>query len=346
MNLKYLIKEARYYRKRDGNLKKALTKFLLYKTPLRKLVNTPLYNYFYKKSIERFTKEHKPTILQIENTNFCNAQCVMCPHVTMKRKQTIMNFVDFKKIVDDVLSTYPSIKLLVITGFGEPLIDKGILEKIDYVNKNYPKIKIDFYTNAGLLTPKISDELLKRKLHKINFSINALQKDYKKIMGLDYDVVSKNIIYFTDKRKELKKEFPLINFSLMILKQNSKDIKKFIELWEKRGDSVMTYMPLDWAGDKKIDTIAEVKINKKRWPCMSLWQSVMIDAEGNVIMCCMDYESKVKFGNALKTPIKEIMNSPKFRQIRELHKKGVYSMPVCDKCDNSVSSSFAWWEYN
>ena len=72
----------------------------------------------------------------------------------------------------------------------------------------------------------------------------------------------------------------------------------------------------------------------------------MVDVNGDIIMCCQDYESKVNFGNALKQPIKQIMNSEKFRKIRELQKKGIYNMPVCDKCDNWVNSSFSWWEYN
>lgn len=346
MNLKYLIKEAKYYWRRDGSPKKAIVKFLLYKTPLSRLVNTRFYNYFYKKRIDRCTRIYKPSILQIENTNFCNAKCIMCPHVMMKRKQKIMNLEDFKKILDSTVKSYPSIKLLVITGFGDPLVDKGLIEKIDYANKNYPKLKIDIYTNAGLLTKELADNLLKRKLHKINFSINALQKDYKKIMGLDYELVSKNINYFTDRKKQLKKAFPLINFSFMILKENASDIKKFIELWQKKGDSVMTYMPLDWTGNKKVETLKESRIKKKRWACMALWQTIMIDVEGNVIMCCMDYESKVKFGNILKSPLRDIMRSKHLEKIKELHKKGIFSMPLCDKCDTQTNSSFGWWEYS
>ncbi|MEM4270772.1 MAG: radical SAM/SPASM domain-containing protein [Candidatus Pacearchaeota archaeon] len=345
MNFWYLLKEIKYYKKRDSNLKRAFYKFLFYKTPLSRFVNTWFYNYFYQKQVDKFTRIYKPTILQIENTNFCNARCIMCPHSIMKRKQKIMKFKDFKKIVDNVLSNYSTIRLLIITGFGEPLFDKNILEKIDYVNKNYPHIKIDLYTNAGLLSKELSNKLLNMNIHKINFSINALEKNYKEIMGLDYNLVSRNIFYFCQRKKELKKEYPLINFSLMILKQNARDIKDFIKLWEKHGDSIMSYMPLNWAGSKKVDTVSEVKMKKKRWPCLPLWQNITVDVDGNIIMCCQDYESRVVFGNALKQPIKEIMNSKKFKKVRELHKKGIFNMPVCNTCDNWVNSSFSWWDY-
>jgi hypothetical protein len=30
-------------------------------------------------------------------------------------------------------------------------------------------------------------------------------------------------------------------------------------------------------------------------------------------------------------------------QIREMHLKDNFSMPLCDKCDNSFDSSLDWW---
>ncbi len=346
MKLRYIFKEAKYYRKLDGSLKRAFYKFLFSKTPLSKIVNTKSYNHFYKKRIERFTKEHNPVNLQIENTNLCNAKCIMCPHGIMKRKKKTMNQKDFEKMVKRVLKEYPNIRLLTITGFGEPLMDRELVKKIDFLNKNYPELWIDIYTNASLLDKKLSEKLLKKKIHKIHIAINAMEKNYKKITGLDYKKVKENVLYFVERKKELEKEFPLINFSLMILKENKKDIDDFIKLWSSYGDSVMTYRPLEWAGDKKIEAAEKPPFKKKRWPCIPLWQNITIDVDGNIIMCCQDYESKVKFGNILKQPIKQIMNNPEFKKIREMHKNGNYSMDICKTCDNWINSSLWWWVYN
>ncbi|MFC1685670.1 radical SAM/SPASM domain-containing protein [Nanoarchaeota archaeon] len=346
MRLGYLLKQARYYKKLEGSMNRMFINFLFARTPLSRLVNTPMYNWIYRKRMEKFTKGHNPTLLTIENTNACNAKCIMCPHNKMKRPVKIMSLRDFKKVVDKVMKSYPKIKRLTITGFGETTADKGLVEKIKYVNKHYPKLKIDFFTNGSLFTKELSEAILKTRVHRINFSINAMERNYKKITGLDYKKVRSNILYFIKRKRELKKEFPLVNFSLMILKENVDDIEDFIKLWTPYGDSVMTYLPLDWASNKKIETVENPIQNKKKWACIPLWQSVSVDAEGNVIMCCQDYESRVKFGNVLKQPIKEIMNSPKFEKIRELHKKGNYSMPVCNTCDNWVNSSLWWWAPN
>lgn len=338
MDLRYIVKEANYYRKLNG-LSRAFKKFLLTQTPLKNLVNTPLYNKFYSIIVRKRARKMSPYILQIENTNICNARCVMCPHTIMKRKGKIMKLNEFKKIFDNVLKNY-NIKRMAITGFGEPFIDKDLINKIKYVNEKFPEIKIELYTNAYLLDKKIADELLGLNLSKITFSINGTEKNYKKIMGLDYNRTKDNVSYFLKKKRELKHPI-LTNVSLMILKENEEDIKNFIEFWSPISDSVRVYAPSDWAGAlKNIQKRGDFK--GKRWPCAGLWNTIMIDVDGNVIMCCRDYESRVKFGNALKEDVKKIRESKKFQDLLKDQLEMRYSTPVCLNCDNSFDSSMDW----
>ncbi len=339
MKLKYIIKEAKYYRKVTG-LSRAGKKFLLTQTPLSNIVNGPMYSKYYRKSIKKKYSKVKPTILQIENTNFCNAMCIMCPHMVMKRKQKIMNQKNFQLIVDNVLKSY-RIKRLVLNGFGEPFIDKEIIEKIKYVNEKYPLVKIEIYTNASLLTEKIADELLKMNLDRITFSINGTKKNYNKIMSLDYDKTMENLLYLLRENKKRGKNI-LTNISLMILNDNKEDIDEFIDYWSSMADSVRAYPPNDWAGGvKNIINNSPFK-TKKRWPCFFIWSNITVDVEGNVIMCCRDYESKIIFGNLLKEDIKEIRNSDKFKQLQKNHLDYNFSLPICNICDNITESSLDW----
>lgn len=333
-----MLKEGKYYWRLDG-FSRAFKKFLLTQTPLKKIVNTPFYSTIYLYIIKKKSKTLKPKILQIENTNLCNARCVMCPHVIMKRKGKIMELNEFKKILDNVMKNY-EIKRLVITGFGEPLIDSNLVEKIDYVNKRYPKLKIDLYTNASLLTEKIADKLLKRKIDRVTFSINGTEKNYKKIMKIDYKKTRKNVLYFLQQKKSLNHKI-LTNISLMILKENEKDIKDFISFWRDLADSVRVYAPSDWAGTlRNIEKRQE--FGGKRWPCTGLWNQIMVDVDGNVIMCCRDYESRVKFGNLLKQDIKEIRNSENYQSLLKNQLSFSFSTPVCKNCDNSFDTSLDW----
>lgn len=339
MNVKYIIKEAKYYRKITG-LPRAVKKFLLTQTPLKNSVNGPVYSFFYQRKINKKSKRLEPTILQIENTNICNAKCIMCPHVHMKRKQKIMKQEDFEKIADNALNSY-GIKRITINGFGEPFADKGIIEKIRYVNNKYPKVKIDIYTNANLINKEIADELLKADVDRITFSINGTKKNYKKIMELDYNKTQENVLYFL-KNNLKKKKRTLTNISLMIINENKEEVIGFMKFWDKYADSVRAYPPTDWAGGvTSIIQTTPFKKNK-RWPCIYFWQNITVDVDGNVVLCCRDYESKGVFGNLLKQDIKEIRNSSEFKKAVERQLNFDFAMPVCANCDIRYESSLDW----
>jgi len=342
MDLKYLFKEARYYRHLDGGLWRIGVKYLFAKTPLRKIVNTCFYNFFYSKIVKLKIKRQKPYILHLENTNICNAKCIMCPHIKMKRKKEIMSQKDFEKIIENI-APYAPIKYVTITGFGEPLADKNIIEKIKYLNEKYPNYKISIYTNASLLTKELTEKLLRLKILKINFSINGTKKSYKRIMDLDYDSTVANIDYFLKRKKELGKKFPLTNVSAMLIKDNKNDMEDFKKYWMKKVDSVMIYLPSDWAGAVDVGVVDKVPFRFKRWPCSVLWKWVSIDVNGDLLMCCRDYESKIVFGNLKEQNLSEVLGSKKWKDLLKNQARYNFNTPICNKCDNCFDSSLDWW---
>ena len=63
-----------------------------------------------------------PEIVQIESTNICNAKCVFCPRDEMHRRQGIMSFELFMKIVDDCVAL--GITHVRVHNYGEPFVDR------------------------------------------------------------------------------------------------------------------------------------------------------------------------------------------------------------------------------
>jgi radical SAM protein with 4Fe4S-binding SPASM domain len=343
MDLLNLLQEMRYYIKLEG-LSRPIKKFLLYQSPLSRFVNTSLYDKIYLKKIKKQVRLIQPKVLQIETTNACNARCLMCPHTLMKRKISTMSLENFKIILTNVLKNYPSIERLTINGFGEPLTDKGILEKIHYANQEYPKLKVDIYSNAGLLTKGRTDELLKTKIDRITFSINGLEEEYKEVMGLDYKVTKKNVLYFLKEKKRLNKKI-LVNISMMILKENENKSQAFISYWKGKADSVRTYYPSDWAGELK-ENVGKQKIpyDRKQWPCSAIWTHIVIHSDGEFLKCCRDFESKEIFGNLIKgDDIKKLRESKEFKKLQNKHLNFDFSSPICSTCDHAYDSSIEWW---
>src|SRR5687768_18596097 len=63
-----------------------------------------------------------PEIVQIESTNICNAKCVFCPRDDMHRKQGIMSFDLFKKIVEECAGL--GINHITVQKYDKPTLDK------------------------------------------------------------------------------------------------------------------------------------------------------------------------------------------------------------------------------
>lgn len=94
-----------------------------------------------------------PRRLYFEVTNICNCRCVFCAYRKIfekpEHKKGAMSFDVFKKAFDDYTALGGKTISLTPT-IGEPLLDPGILKKIDYaVNAGIKRVY--FYTNGILL---------------------------------------------------------------------------------------------------------------------------------------------------------------------------------------------------
>ena len=331
--MNHLLKEMKYYKTVDGNLRRVFFKFLFSRTPLKLLVNTSLYKKIYTNMMLKKAKQLNPYILSLENTNICNADCIMCPHSKMKRKQETMKEEDFKTIVNKVL-TNENIEYVMFTGLGETLCDINFEKKVEYLNNNF-KTKVIMFSNAGLLTKERSDNLLKLNIFKINFSVNGPANDYNKNMGLNYNNSLNNINYFLKRKNELGLKFPLVNISIMKLDKDIKKYKKFKKEWTDKVDSAIIFMPSDWTNDIKL-----CNAKSKRWPCHNLWKEIAVDAAGNVIKCHGDYESVHKLGNLITEDYSTIKKAREEIKIKQL--TGDFS--ICKNCESSFYPSLDWWE--
>ncbi|MEK6833686.1 MAG: radical SAM protein, partial [Nanoarchaeota archaeon] len=147
-------------------------------TPL--FVNNKLYNSLYdkkiKKSIERLNKEY-PWGVDIGTTNLCNAACIMCPHSKLKKMGTMdMNL--YKKIIDNCSKL--NIRIITLSFFGEPFLDKQLIEKIKYAKEK--GMFVAFYSNASLITKELAKDIIDSGLDGITISFDGYSKEtYEKI---------------------------------------------------------------------------------------------------------------------------------------------------------------------
>jgi radical SAM protein with 4Fe4S-binding SPASM domain len=139
-------------------------------------------------------------------TNICNAKCTFCAYpkvVANKTLQTgVMSFEIFKKVVDEwSVAGGQSLDLTPVV--GDPLVDPGLLEKVDYA-VNHARIKnVSLTTNAILLNKNGTYKRLVDLGVGVFISTQGASKEaYEKIYGVKhYDEVMANLRLLFDYNK-------------------------------------------------------------------------------------------------------------------------------------------------
>lgn len=299
----------------------------------------PVYVYLYNKQMTEIMEKQKnrPRKVIIENTNACNAHCVFCVRDEMNRKVGFMDFSLFKKIVDDCADL--KVKEVAIYRLGEPLLDPDFLEKVVYAKKAGIEI-VSTNTNASLLDEETATKILNSGLDVIYISLDANSKEvYEKIRkGLDYDIVTKNIERFIELKNRRKTKKPAIIINFCRIADNKDQVKDFIRKWEKHGQ-IWISNTHNWSGKAKIK-VKNGSFIKRVDPCRLLWTELVVSWNGQVPLCCIDYDDKMVLGNLKNGSITDVWCGEKLEKYRKLHlARDFDKMPICRTC----TCYFKWW---
>lgn len=275
---------------------------------------------FYYSHQKSITKAY-PIISNIELTNACGMNCIMCPRQYMKRKVGFIDLQLFEKILKQ--SKFNS--QIVLHHFGDPLLHPKI-EEILNICKKY-KINSMFSTNPSSLTDKKIDQILNGGLDHLHISLDGATKHtYEKIRRgrADYGIAIKNINNFlAEKNKRgLKKPYTVI--AIIQMKETKDEINQFKKQWSgKKGiDKVEVKEFITWDGSMdKITQLGDEYSHKfKRkyyYPCFWPWGKITVTWDGKVVPCCFDYDAKVILGDLNKQTLKEIWNGKPMQVFRK-----------------------------
>ena len=187
-----------------------------------------------------------PEIVQIESTNICNAKCVFCPRDEMHRRQGVMSFELFKKIVDECAEL--GITHVRVHNYGEPFIDRRLVEKVRYA-KGKGIQEVGMISNGSLITEEVARGMIEAGLDAINISVDAGGREVFEStrIGLKYNKVIDNIERLVRLRAELGRRRPKLILSF-VRQNNSADEQAFIEHWKAIADKIHITDLHNWAG--------------------------------------------------------------------------------------------------
>lgn len=304
-----------------------------------------------------------PYVFNIETTNYCNMRCVMCPRTTlMTRKNVWINDDVYEGILDQMTPHEPealeefwetienryeinedtktedsfyfhvSAKCLTLHGFGEPLLDKFIIKRIQKcTDRGIPSY---FSCVPANINMQRLEELMEAGLSVIKFSIDALDDEQAKaIRGKknNFDEAFEKLVDVVNLRDEKGYKTKII-VTLIALGASNDDYelqRQFMDLFDQY--NVFNYVKSQdnrWYFEN--DEPRENLSHYAREYCEFPWTSMTIMANGEVVPCTQDYDTEMSFGNAADTDLKEIWNGEAYKEFRRWHLTGDF--PKGHKC--------------
>lgn len=235
--------------------------------------------------------------VSIETTSYCNLRCKFCPNSKYER---------------GLLKN----KKLIPTKLYKNIIDQ--LAEMDYRGRILP------YFFGEPLSDKRLPELIaytRKKLPKAHIQLNSngflfTIPLYEKLVKAGVDVF--HVSQYLEKMPPAVKElFDYLKNKPK--KENKVSYRIFTDNLARSNRGGNIEVPNQW--EKPICTYPSTFLN--------------VDCEGNVILCCADYHSSVKFGNLKKEKIIDIWNKPFYKKIRRDLRKKKFNLPICKKCIKS-----------
>jgi radical SAM family protein/iron-sulfur cluster protein len=276
-----------------------------------------------------------PSVLMIENTNHCNADCVMCPRDTLSRPRGIMDVGLFEKIIREV-SGEKRKPVTHLHGFGEPLLDKRLPDKVRFA-KDHGIKRTYFVSNASLLSPETSRKLIEAGLDKMKISFYGTDEaSYNNTMKkLDFNVTLQNIKDFLRIRREMGSRTPKLIIQYLPNDTNQGRTAEFEALWRpwidpKVGDCLNVSSLHNYGGGRAYNHLGKKIVSVCYFP----WTSMSVLWDGRVVTCCMDSNGVQVLGDLKTQTVQDVWNGPVLAGVRDSFRKLDYgTYPVCLSCD-------------
>lgn len=288
-----------------------------------------------KLNINKFEFEE----IRIENTNHCGYKCFFCPREELSREKGYMSLASFDLLLSGLGSHNGSVDL---HGFGEPLLDKLLPEKIRKAKEKWPAASIRIISTLGLsLKGEYLQKLVSSGLDSIEVSFYGIDSEsYKDSHGVNkFDLAKKNIesiltlVKSSNSSLELViREFPKhdkIKQLDMIYETRNKLDQWFRDIGVVR---VSQHVIHNYGGGRDYNKPVTEGVCSVSWGFRKRVLQITWDLD--IIPCCFDSNSSVVFGNLKTETIEEIFSSIKYLEfINDHENNSLEKYPVCMKCE-------------
>lgn len=269
-----------------------------------------------------------PILVDLELASVCNLKCPMCYTITKEFKEKVnaklMNFDLFKKIIDEIGSKVPALRLSLR---GESTLHPKFIDCIKYAKDNGIK-EVSTLTNGSKLELDFFKKMVDAGIDWITISVDGLDEEYEKIRKpLKFNETFEKIKNMSLYKKENNLNKPVIKIQ-SLWPSIKKNPEKFYNTFKPITD-LIAFNPLIDYLQKDADIVYI-----DNFSCPQLYQRIVVGADGSVMMCSNDEENSHIIGDAKTTTIYDIWHGDKLNKVRELHLRedGYKNIDVCKRC--------------
>ncbi|MFA5157533.1 MAG: radical SAM protein [Candidatus Omnitrophota bacterium] len=299
-----------------------------------------------------------PYILNIEPGNICNLHCPLCPTGSGDKSLSkgLMNLGVFKVIFDQL---FYSIESMNIYSWGEPFLNKELVDIIRYAKKKSSKVRIATSTNLNVRNNELLADFIGSGIDEVIISCDGIdQSSYARYRrGGDFGLVIANMKYLADINEKRELQSKLV-WNFIVFKHNETMVDQARKMAEEIGVEFRVGLMRTSMKDEILKPHKEAIAKDKEWipdnpdysaydkeglatkkpikTCRKPWQEISINWDGKVFPCCAVYGDDFNFGDVTKDSIVKIWNNEKYIEARkEIINRRRKAATICGICRNN-----------
>lgn len=265
-------------------------------------------NLIVKDNLQYFDNIPVFSIIEFNIYGNCNRNCTFCPvsnPALYEKKYEGISVSLFNKILDDLVNIDYQGKIL-FSAFSEPLLHKDLEILLSQAKNKLPKSRLEIVSNGDLLTAKKLQSIFDAGLDAISISMydGKHQIEHFNNMALACELDSTQVIL-------RRRYFENGNYGITISNRSGLiDSNEFRD----ENESSISQLPL-----KSV--------------CYYPFYMILVDYNGDVLLCPHDWSKRLKFGNLDNENIWDIWKNKVLNQLRARLSASDRNFNPCKKCD-------------
>lgn len=263
--------------------------------------------------------------VDMELTNRCLCDCLMCPRGEILRPKGFMTEETFKTISGKLVKEG---SLITFSGMGDPLLHPNVFDWIDDLRLSGGDIGV-------VVNPASLYSHNPRKL--VNASPNSITLSFPSLQERVFERLCPNVS-FSDAFGRTKELIALARGNVglriqgILTEWNRDETDRYVSFWKGLGVSSSMVACHGRGGKLKkseLYTPKFLKIEHERCGLISF--HTFVSWEGEVLACCHDLTGRTRIGSLITEDVYAIAERKE-----NLNKKGSPSFVVCSKCDEPL----------